>query len=117
MPNRFLIFAAGICGALGVTLAAISAHGGSPNMATAANFLFVHATALLVIGLTAFNAVVRWAAAVLFAGLLLFVGDLASRDFLDDRLFAMAAPTGGMLMILGWIGVAASAFFPRRLLG
>lgn len=86
-------------------------------MATAANFLFVHALALLVISLTMLNSFLRWSGAVLFLGLTLFVGDLASRDFLDDRLFAMAAPAGGFLLILGWLGVAISALLPRRLLG
>lgn len=117
MPNRFLIFIAGLCGALGVVLSAAAAHGGTPNTATAATFLVVHAPALLVIGATLFNSIIRWAAGVLFVGLALFSADLVSRDFLDDRLFAMAAPTGGLLMMIGWIGVAASAFFPRRLLG
>lgn len=117
MPNRFLVFLAGICGALGVAFSAIAAHGASPNMATAASFLFIHALALLVIALTSLNSVLRWSGAILFLGLLLFVGDLASRDFLDDRLFPMAAPAGGLLLIFGWLGVAASALMPRRLLG
>jgi uncharacterized membrane protein YgdD (TMEM256/DUF423 family) len=47
----------------------------------------------------------------------LFAGDLVTRDFTDDRLFAMAAPAGGGLMILGWLGIAVSALFPRRLFG
>lgn len=116
-PGRLLVFAAGLCGAVGVALSAVAAHGGSPNTATAATFLVVHAPVLLVVGLTIFNGIIRWSAAVLFLGVALFTGDLAARDFLDDRLFAMAAPVGGGLMILGWIGIAASALFPRRLLG
>jgi uncharacterized membrane protein YgdD (TMEM256/DUF423 family) len=116
-PGRLLVFAAGLCGAAGVALSAVAAHGGTPNTATAATFMVVHAPALLVVGLTVFNAVIRWAAAILLLCLMLFAGDLAARDFLDDRLFAMAAPAGGGLMILGWVGIAASALFPRRLLG
>ena len=77
----------------------------------------MHAPALLIIGLIFFNAVMRWAAVVLLIGVALFAGDLVARDFLDERLFPMAAPTGGGLMILGWICIAASALFPRRLLG
>jgi uncharacterized membrane protein YgdD (TMEM256/DUF423 family) len=117
MPNRFLIFLAGICGALGVLLSAVAAHGRSPDTATAATFLAVHAPVFLVIGMVAFNAVIRWSAAILFVGVALFAADMASRDFLDDRLFAMAAPAGGFLMIVGWLGVAVSALFRRRLLG
>lgn len=116
MPSRFLIFVAGLFGVLGVGLSAAAAHGGTPNTATAATFMVVHAPAVLVIGLTSFNAIIRWAAAVLLVGVAVFAGDLVSRDFLDDRLFAMAAPTGGALMMLGWLGVAVSALFPRRLL-
>ncbi len=116
MSDRFLIFAAGVAGATGITISAIAAHGGSPNAATAANFLLAHAPALLAIGLVPYNSVMRWSAVILILGLVLFVGDLSSRDFLDDRLFAMAAPAGGFLLILGWLGVAGSAFYPRRLL-
>lgn len=117
MPNRFLIFIAGICGAAGITLSAIASHGASQNSGTAATFLVAHAPVLLVIALAGYNTVMRWSAAALFMGLMLFSSDMVSRDFLDDRLFTMAAPTGGFLMILGWVGIAASAFFPRRLLG
>lgn len=116
MSNRFLIAAAGAAGALGITVSAIAAHGGSPNAATAANFLLAHAPALLAIGLIPYNNVMRWSAVILILGLVLFVGDLSSRDFFDDRLFAMAAPAGGLLLIVGWLGVIAAAFFPRRLL-
>ena len=116
MTSRLLILAGGVCGAAGVALSAIAAHGASTNTATAATFLLVHAPALLAIGLVDFNAVLRWAALLLFVGVALFSGDLVMRDFAYDRLFAMAAPAGGILMILGWLGVAVAALFPRRLL-
>ena len=116
MPSRALIFAAGVCGAAGVALSAVAAHGGSPNTASAATFLVVHAPAFLVIGLAVFNGVMRWAGAVLLLGLALFAADLVTSDFADTRLFAMAAPVGGGLMILGWLGIALAALFPRRLL-
>src|SRR5262245_51295835 len=117
MLARFLIFAAGLSGASGVALAALAAHGGAANTATAATFLVVHAPVLLAVGMTVFNNITRWSAVVLLLGVALFAGDLVTRDFTDDRLFAMAAPTGGGLMIVGWLGIALSAFFPRRLLG
>jgi uncharacterized membrane protein YgdD (TMEM256/DUF423 family) len=117
MLARLLILVAGLCGATGVALSAVAAHGGSPNTATAATLLVVHAPALLVVGLIFFNAVMRWSAVILLVGLALFAGDMVSRDFLDTRLFAMAAPAGGGLMIVGWLGIAIAALFPRRLLG
>ena len=116
MTSRLLILAGGVCGAAGVGLSAIAAHGASTNTATAATFLLVHAPALLAIGLIDFNSILRWAALLLFIGLALFSGDLVMRDFGESGLFAMAAPAGGILMIVGWLGVAVAALFPRRLL-
>ncbi len=116
MQSRSLILAAGLCGAVGVALAAVAAHGDAPNAQTASTFLLVHAAAFLSAGLIAFNPPLRWAAGVLVAGVVLFSADLVSRDFTDSRLFSMAAPAGGFLMIIGWLGVGISAFLPRRLL-
>ncbi len=98
-------------------MSAVAAHGASRNAETVATFLLVHAVVLLVIGLVSFNQFMRWAGFVLFFGVLLFSADLVARDMTDDRLFAMAAPAGGVLMILGWIGIAVSALLPRRLIG
>jgi uncharacterized membrane protein YgdD (TMEM256/DUF423 family) len=117
MLARLLILAAGLSGAAGVALSAIAAHGGAANTATAATFLVVHAPVLLVVGMTVFNNITRLAAVILLFGLALFAGDLVTRDMTDDRLFAMAAPIGGGLMIIGWLGIAVSALFPRRLFG
>ncbi len=117
MLARLLILMAGLCGAAGVALSALAAHSAAANTATAATFLVVHAPVLLVIGMAVFNNIMRWAAIVLLLGVALFAGDLVTRDLADDRLFAMAAPIGGGLMILGWVGIALSALFPRRLLG
>jgi len=117
MPNRLLVFASGLCGAAGVALAAVAAHGGFSNVSVAATFLLAHAPALLAIGLIGFNSTMRWAAGILFVGVALFSCDLAVRDLADDRLFAMAAPAGGFMMILGWLGIAVAALLPRRLIG
>ena len=95
-------------GAAGVALAAASAHnGGSEYGRTASQFLILHAAALLGVAALA-TALPRlvWAGAGLALGACLFSGDLAARAFLGDRLFPMAAPTGGSLMILSWIALA-----------
>lgn len=42
---------------------------------------------------------------LLIAGVGLFCGDLAQRLFMGEKLFDFAAPTGGMLMVLGWLVV------------
>ncbi|PSM17049.1 MULTISPECIES: DUF423 domain-containing protein [Nitratireductor] len=106
---RLLILAAGLIGAAGVALSAVAAHAGGGNVATAAQFLLFHAPALLTLGLLSCERLAHAAGLVLLAGVLLFAGDLLMRHFADTRLFAMAAPAGGTLMILGWLGVAGSA--------
>jgi uncharacterized membrane protein YgdD (TMEM256/DUF423 family) len=39
----------------------------------------------------------------------LFSGDLALRAFAGHRLFPMAAPTGGIILIAAWLALAAAA--------
>jgi len=111
-PDRTLLFTAGLLGAAGVALSAAAAHAGGGNIATAANFLLFHAPAFLGLGLfgRASGQVMRAGGWILLAGVLMFSGDLLARHYLGTRLFPMAAPAGGSLMILGWLVVAASAF-------
>lgn len=121
MPaTRLLLFLAGLAGAAGVALAAAAAHRGGEGLETAATFLILHAAALVGVAAlaaaapgTPFARVALIGGAVLFVGLVLFSGDLAARAFLDDRLFPMAAPTGGTLLIAGWLVLAVSALFRR----
>lgn len=114
--NRFFVLAAGLAGAAGVALSAAAAHlAGSPNIGTAASMLLMHAPALLALGLFAPGRVLRLAGFVLLAGLAVFSGDLLMREFARGfRLFPMAAPIGGSLMIVGWLGAAASALMGKR---
>lgn len=111
--DRILIFIAGLAGAAGVALSAAASHAGGQNLQTAATFLLVHAPALLGVALLA-GRTARLSGLVLAVGLVLFCGDLLSRDFLGDRLFPYAAPAGGMFLIGGWLVLAASALFDRR---
>jgi len=46
-------------------------------------------------------------------GAALFAGDLSLRAFVGQRLFAMAAPGGGIILILSWLAFAAAAAFRR----
>lgn len=112
--DRFFILAAGLIGAAGVGLSAAAAHLGGAFIGTAANFLLMHAPVLLAIGLLAANRLLSIAGLILLVAVVLFSGDLLARDFLGDRLFPFAAPTGGTLMIVGWLAVAASAFVARK---
>ena len=112
IPDRPLLFAAGLCGALGVALSAVAAHRADmPNLGTAANMLLFHAPAFLALSVMTENRVRRAASFVLFAGLALFAGDLLTRAYFGTRLFPMAAPIGGVLLMSGWLGIAVSAFF------
>lgn len=110
--NRAALGFAGLCGALGVALSAIAAHAGGGNLGTAASFLLAHAPAFLVLGFVA-GKLLRVGAWALLVGLVLFAGDLVSRDYLGQRLFPLAAPSGGILMIAGWLLIGAQAFFGR----
>jgi uncharacterized membrane protein YgdD (TMEM256/DUF423 family) len=42
-------------------------------------------------------------------GAALFSGDLALRAFTGHRLFVMAAPAGGIILIAAWLALAAAA--------
>lgn len=107
----FLIIG-GIFGASGVALAAAEAHvAGGREVGTASRMLLFHAPAALALAAASrvgFGRGVRLFGWALLAGAALFSGDLAARSLLGDRLFAMAAPIGGLAMIAGWLGLAAA---------
>lgn len=113
------LFVAGLLGAAGVALAAAASHGGDTHfLGSASTMSLAHAPALL--ALHAGYDRIRTAplAAVLIGlGTLIFAGDLVSRHFLGSSLFHMAAPTGGMGMVAGWVVVALGAFFRKASVG
>lgn len=111
---RILVAAGGLCGALGVALSAMAAHRGGAFTGTAASFLLMHAPVFLAIGLVGGNRILRAGGLVLLVGLVVFSGDLLARDFLGSRLFPLAAPVGGTLLMVGWLAIAASALMPPR---
>ncbi len=121
--NRILrpaIVLAGLMGAAGVALAAIAAHlPDAAQLGTASSMLLFHAAAVTGAALlTAYGLVLRplgLAATYGFIlGSALFAGDLTLRQYTGQRLFPMAAPTGGSTMILSWLALALSAAWPRR---
>ena len=107
--------AAALAGACGVGLAAVGSHAAAnPLVATAANFLLLHAVAVLALAGLALAAPRGggWflcAAGLMFAGAILFCGDLGLRGLSGARLFPMAAPIGGSLLILAWVAAAVAA--------
>jgi uncharacterized membrane protein YgdD (TMEM256/DUF423 family) len=101
---------AGLFGACGVAAAAGAAHlPGAEHLNSVALILLVHAAALP--GLTTrARESAGWGARLWFVsalavviGAALFSADVALLALRGARLFPMAAPTGGTLMILGWL--------------
>ncbi len=98
---------AGLYGAAGVGLAAVGAHAGAgPNVTTAAYFLLIHAAA--VIGACALvgsggGKTVLVAASLWAFGAFLFSGELALHALTGMSPAPLAAPTGGLAMIAGWL--------------
>jgi uncharacterized membrane protein YgdD (TMEM256/DUF423 family) len=117
--SRIHILLAALMGASGVALWAMAAHrAGGESLVTSAQFLLIHACAVL--GLTAcrkqgliHDQIAGLASAMLILGAVLFSGDIAARVLAGGRLFPMAAPFGGSLLILGWLAVGVSAVWRR----
>jgi uncharacterized membrane protein YgdD (TMEM256/DUF423 family) len=107
--NRPMLGLAGLCGAIGVGMAAAGSHGGASELGIAANFLLFHAPALICIALIPGNRLARAAGYVLVAGLVLFAGDLVTLATRGVSPLPLAAPIGGSLLILGWLILALSA--------
>ena len=114
--SRLLLFLSGLMGAAGVALSAYAAHAeGGANLTTAATFLMIHAAA--VAGLCAGGATRRGllqAATLLVIGVILFSGDITLRTLTVASPWRMAAPTGGVMMIVGWLWLSVAAFLGRR---
>lgn len=108
-----VLLLAGLMGACGVALAAAATHMGGALLGPASAMCLAHAPAML--ALFAGHRLIRTAtgAALLMGiGTLLFAGDLVLKQVYGTGLFPMAAPTGGILMMLGWLLAGAGAFSP-----
>jgi uncharacterized membrane protein YgdD (TMEM256/DUF423 family) len=120
LPDRVIIVLAALSGLLGVALSAAAAHvTGSGSLTTAAQFLLFHAPALLaLVALGAYGPLnaklARLAAFVVILGLILFCGDLSRRALSGVALAPMAAPTGGILLMIGWGLIGAAGLLSRR---
>lgn len=115
MAMTILIVLAGLMGAGGVVLAAAAAHAApGAGLDSAGHMLLFHAAALLG-GVAVLQAGLLWRPLGLVAlsgfalGAILFAVDLALRAFAGHRLFPMAAPTGGTILIAAWLVLALAA--------
>lgn len=114
--RRLLVLIAGLLGAAGVAAAAAAAHMTSdPALATSAQFLMIGAVALAACAALGIAGGAGWSFADIGGGLIglgtvLFSGALAARVLWEVSIFPMAAPTGGMVMIAGWLALGLAAF-------
>jgi uncharacterized membrane protein YgdD (TMEM256/DUF423 family) len=115
MAVTILLILAALLGACGIVLAAAGAHAApGAGLDGAAYMLLFHATAVLG-GAALAQQGFLWrplalvALAAWIVGAALFAGDIALRAFAGHRLFAMAAPSGGTILIIGWLALAAAA--------
>ena len=110
-----LIFLGGLMGAAGVALLAAAAHAApGAGLDSAGQILLFHAAAVLgatavVQNSLAFRPLALAAVVGFVVGALLFSGDLTLRALSGHRLFPYAAPTGGTVLIVGWLGLALAA--------
>lgn len=119
--ERALIVLGAVFGFLGTAAAAAATQVTGPGggLDTAAYFLLFHASALIGIALLIRTGLVHATAGrvggwLVFAGVALFSGELALRAIEGRTLFPMAAPTGGTLLLAGWLAVAVAALLGGR---
>lgn len=112
-PSRSFLAACGaLCAAAAIALGAYAAHGisgvGQGLLQTAAVVLFGHGIALAALGRGATARLRRVALAALLMGSLVFAGSLVLHALagVPPRL----APSGGLLMIGGWLLLAFDLF-------
>jgi uncharacterized membrane protein YgdD (TMEM256/DUF423 family) len=117
---RILVILAAVMGADGVMLAAAAAHQpDATRLASASSMLLFHASAVLAAVALADRGLIHTGIGIaagfgFVIAAALFAGDLTMRQYAGHSLFPMAAPTGGMLLIVSWLVLAVAAAWPRR---
>ena len=110
---------AGLLGAGGVADAALATHaGGGGPLAAAAEIMMVHAAAI--VGLVALRRgdptmprLVGKIALAMGLGAGIFGADVTLLTFAGSRLFPMAAPIGGTVLIASWLALLAVVVISR----
>lgn len=112
---RILLVIAGLMGACGIAVEAAAAHGyPGAGLDSAGLMLLLHAAALTGLAAALDRALLArslgvLAAAGMVVGTLLFAGDIALAIFTSWWSVPYAAPTGGIVLILSWFGLAVAA--------
>jgi uncharacterized membrane protein YgdD (TMEM256/DUF423 family) len=111
---------AALFGAAGTILWASATHAaGGGSAAIGAQMLLIHAGAITALvaarsgGLLP-ERLATWLTSLLAVGVALFSADLGLRGLATQRLFPMASPLGGVMMIVAWLGLAFAPFLGRR---
>ena len=109
-----LILLAALHGLAGVIFAALGAHaGGGMVVMTGATIELIHALAAIVALVIVPGRLGEVAALAFLAGSLLFAGGLYASG-LGGVSLGPVAPTGGVLLMLGWVLLAAAAIRTGR---
>jgi uncharacterized membrane protein YgdD (TMEM256/DUF423 family) len=121
MDARKTLAIAGLLIALATALGAFGAHALKAHLPqdklqvyeTAVRYHFLHALGLLAIGVllrSLDGELLRWSAALVLAGIVLFSGSLYLLTFGAPRLVGILTPVGGLALIAGWILLAATVW-------
>jgi uncharacterized membrane protein YgdD (TMEM256/DUF423 family) len=122
--GRILALAAGLL-ALATLFGAFGAHALNGRLPadrmgfymTAVRYHFFNALGLLGVGLAARTmdcALLRWAAALLLAGIVLFCGSLYGMSFEAPRALGAITAVGGVALLAGWALFACAAWRTRQ---
>jgi len=123
---RFYIVSGTLLALLSVVLGAFGAHALRDKLpanlmhsfATATNYQFMHALALIIIGILVYqfpaHKLFAYSGGTLLAGTLLFSGSIYLLVFTAARQFgpvnlALVTPLGGSLLIIGWAMLLAAS--------
>jgi uncharacterized membrane protein YgdD (TMEM256/DUF423 family) len=118
MDGRRTLAVAGLLLALAVAFGAFGAHALRASLPadrlqvydTAVRYHFFNALGLLGIGLALRSvdaALLRWAAALVLIGVVLFSGSLYALTLGAPRVLGAVTPLGGLALIAGWLAFAA----------
>ncbi|MBS0422279.1 MAG: DUF423 domain-containing protein [Proteobacteria bacterium] len=113
MDARKTLAVAGVLIALATVLGAFGAHALKTHLSqdrlmvyeTAVRYHFIHALGLLAMGVllrSVDGEMLRWSAALVLAGIVLFSGSLYLLTFGAPRFLGIITPLGGLALIAGW---------------
>lgn len=121
MNSRWILALGGLLVGLATLSGAFGAHALQTRLSperldiyeTAVRYHFFHALGLLAIGLAA-RAIdapaLRWSAALVVAGIVLFSGSIYALSFSAPRFIGILTPIGGLALIAGWMVFAVAMF-------